>query len=254
MEALIIPCFTGLASTAYLGINVSRYINYMKFTQNKYIDKYHILQGKVISSKHYKSLIDSHDIIFKDLTVSIGKYKIETNYYPVKIGQTTIVVPRTTKHTKWNETHKEIKIVNNLSLENKHLQLVFSESFKWFSTHTFHVEEKWKYNHEYYVDLFRKNNIKFHYGDRIKIKEYYIKNSDNVAIFGEYKNGNKDFEILFCGKEKEVLNHVRNQICKFDDMVIGFAIFVLIMSVIGATVIIDDHYHIHKKSLNKFDS
>ncbi|ARF12418.1 hypothetical protein Klosneuvirus_5_88 [Klosneuvirus KNV1] len=247
MEVLIIPCLTGLASTAYLGVNVSRYLNFMKFKQNNYIDQYHMLQGKVSSLHHYKSLVETHNVLFKDLTISIGKDKTQTNYYPVKIGQTTTVMPHTSRYTKWHDTHKEIRMVNELTLQNKQLQLTFSKSFKWFATNTTNIEEKWKHNHQYYVDLFTKNGIKFHYGDRIKIKEYCIKNNDEIAIFGEYKNGNKEFEVLFCGAQKEVHNQVRNQICQFNDIAIGFALIVLILSVIGSVVIIDEYNHKNKK-------
>lgn len=247
MEALIIPCITGLTSSVYLGFNALRYLNFMKFKQNRYIDKYHSLRGKVSSPHRLKTLVDSHDVIFKDLTVSVGKDKTDIINQPVQVGNKTIMVPRAYKYTKWHDTHHETRISNELSLVNKPIQLIFPTNFIWFHTHTFNLVEKWRHDHQYYLDLFTKNNIKHYYGDRIRITEKFIKSDDELAIFGEYKNGNKDFEVLYMGKESDVDDQVKNDICHFNGLSIEFAVFILIMSIIGAVVIYDENSQTYKR-------
>ena len=164
----------------------------------------------------------------------------------MKVGKTTVLMPYTTKYTKWQDTHTETKTVSGIQLGNKQLNLIFTDKSRLFATEHFHSEEKFKHNHDYYVKLFQQNNIKHHYGDWVKIEESYIKNHDYASVFGEYKNNNHDFEIVICGSEKKVDNYVRSNICQFSYFGMVCAVIVLILSIIGGIF--------HKKILRELDA
>ena len=245
----IILVLTNISSLGYIIESCRRFINYKKFENNNFLNDFHLIEGKITSENNLSSLVHEYrqnpqnNIIIKKIIVEIGKQKIGTDYYPVKIGDNTVLMPQTYNYIHWKKTHDKITFADNIIMSGR-LKLILTNFTPYFLNQDYIKEENHKNKNNLY-NMLDKNLVEFKYGDKIKVYEHTILNNENVNVFGNYM-ANKDFNVKYIGNRAEILKAVRNNVCglKYGRLLIAGTLF--LTSFVG----LYENMEI-KKSINK---
>jgi hypothetical protein len=226
-----------LASLTYIGVNIRRYVNFMKFRENKYLDKFHLLEGSISSSKHHSSFTHSYtntpltNLVISRLEVEIGKDKIGTRMVPIQVGKHTAFVPQQYHYVDWKMTHQNTQMSDDIKLSNNSINILISGA-KCLYNYNHSVKESKTHLLGDLFKMFDAHRITYHYGNQVKMKEEYILQGDSVAVVGEYQNNNKEMLVKYIGNIDQVLEGVKSDICNFNDLGIGAACCLVIITLI----------------------
>ena len=234
---LVIAGAVNIASFAYIGANVRRYFNFMKFRDNKYIDKFHLLEGQITAPSHHKSFVHAYkgqnvdNLIISKLQIEVGKDKIGTSYRPVNTGKQVIWIPQQYHYTDWKTTHTKVTKAVDIELLNKPVKLLFGE-FQCHYTQNYNIKETKTHLLGDLFKLLDTHKINYHYGDKVIMHEEYIQQGDPVAIVGEYQNNNKEMIVKHIGSIDQVLEGVKSEICHFNGIGIGVACCLICITIV----------------------
>jgi len=253
MELVVLGAIN-LASVGYIGINTRRYLQFMKFKENKYIDKFHLIEGNITSSHFHHSFTHSYtgrpvdNLVMSRFQVDIGKNKIGTRFVSVPTNNGFVSIPQQYHYVDWKTTHDQTKISKDIELINVQPSLRTDDkrqnAYLGVPVKLLLQEAKWHYTQNSFLkenkthllgDLFRlfdKNKITYQYGDKVKMTEEFIQQQDHVVVVGEYRNENKQMQVIHIGNIDQVFEGVKNDICKFSEIGVGLASSIIVLTIL----------------------
>jgi hypothetical protein len=232
----IIACFSGITSFGYICHLGKKFVDYKKFVTNGYIDDYHLISGKLTSHNSMNSIIEefkghkNENIIVKNLCVEVGKKKIGTNYIPMKVGNTTIMIPQQYEYTDWKTVHSKTYHFNDFTLECNHKVKLLTNNFTAFFTHNHLIQENNFSRQLELYKIFDKHLIDYKNGDKVKVNEQFICNNEEVSVFGKYIS-NKEMDVKYLGNKHKLIDAVRQNVCKLSGGKVFLAGCVLVGSI-----------------------
>jgi len=230
---IVFSFLTGIPSFVYIGQSAKKYLDFKKFERIGYIDDYHMVDGELTASNSMNSIVQDYkghpsgNLIIKKLSVEIGKEKIGTNLIPISTGKTTIFIPQSYQYTDWKTLHNKLSFANNFVLGNIKLRM---DNFIPFFTNNYVIKEN---NSRRLIDLYKtfdKHEIDYKNGDKIKVVEEYIHNTEKVTVFGKYIS-NEEMVVKYIGNKNQLITAVRQNICNLKYNRIALACCVLVGSI-----------------------
>lgn len=232
----VIAFFTGVASLGYLGHSLHKYMSFNDFMTNGHHGNLVYLEGNVITTdglpshvQNYKGILDV-PLVIKNTIVEAGKRKLGTHYYPVKIGNTTTLIPKNYDYTNWKITYNATDFASNIHFNNNKgnkFKLFFNHYTPFFQNKYFlkeTIDGTLLNLHQFLTKMGMTSEI----SNKLRVTENIIKNQENVVLVG---NSSKEgIDVLFIGSKNEVIGAVRKNIYGVKYHNVAFACLLFVVS------------------------